>query len=589
MLPLVLSLCLILASLCSISECTLNLEPSPCPIWMYRQNPQDKECKCDDLLDGSVTCLDGKYRVSVMKYFCTILIEKHSVTAVSLGTCPYSSGGVLPENISELQGDSIEWCVTYHRRGQLCGACEENYTLPVYSYYLGCVKCEDYKYGWVKFIAAAFLPLTVFYILVIVFRISVTLSSLNGFVLFSQLMASPPIIRTIYSHNQGNPYYYVNRSSQLCINAGIAIYAIWNLDFFCSFYKPICLSPDLRYQHVLLLDYAVAVYPLLLIFITFICVKLHDNFSIVVWLWRPFHECLVRFRRQWNIRSCLVNALATFIVLSYVKILNVSFQFLISSLLYDINGHLVHKSYWYYDGRVDMTSKEYLPYLLLALSMLLIFNIFPLVLLTLYPFKFFQHCLNCLPCTKYKLALQLFMDAFNGCYKDNDGHDYRHFAALYLAVRFFNLLLLSVLRSTNAYCVAATLLTVFALTLVAKFQPYKRKSTNTVDIVMLLTLLTGLVIVDLWYTSGLRYPKWLFGVSLSIVGLLPPSYIVYLAVAHFKPKISRCFRRIRTLRLFLRLKRNKQREDSEDSESTLLNHGNAGYNTFTSCTTIDIQ
>ena len=182
MLPLVLRVCLILASLCSISECTLNLEPSPCPIWMYRQNPQDKECKCDDLLDGSVTCLDGKYRVSVMKYFCTILIEKHSVTAVSLGTCPYSSGRVLPENISELQGDSIEWCVMFHWRGQLCGACEENYTLPVYSYYLGCVKCEDYKYGWVKFIAAAFLPLTVFYILVIVFQISVTLSSLNGFV-----------------------------------------------------------------------------------------------------------------------------------------------------------------------------------------------------------------------------------------------------------------------------------------------------------------------------------------------------------------------------------------------------------------------
>ena len=116
---------------------------------------------------------------------------------------------------------------------------------------------------------------------------------------------------------------------------------------------------------------------MLLVFIMFICVKFYDNFSIVVWLWRLFHKCLVRFRRQWNIRSYLVNALATFIVLSYVKILNVSFQFLISSLLYDINGHLVSKSYWYYDGRVDMTSGEYLPYLVFALSMLFSFNIFP--------------------------------------------------------------------------------------------------------------------------------------------------------------------------------------------------------------------
>ena len=577
MLPLVLSLCLILASLCSISECTLNLEPSPCPIWMYRQNPQNKECKCDDLLDGSVTCLDGKYRVSVMKYFCTILIEKHSVTAVSLGTCPYSSGGVLPENISELQGDSIEWCVTYHRRGQLCGACEENYTLPVYSYYLGCVKCEDYKYGWVKFIAAAFLPLTVFYILVIVFRISVTLSSLNGFVLFSQLMASPPIIRTIYSHNQGNPYYYVNRSSQLCINAGIAIYAIWNLDFFCSFYKPICLSPDLRYQHVLLLDYAVAVYPLLLIFITFICVKLHDNFAIVVWLWRPFHKCLVRFRRQWNIRSYLVNALATFIVLSYVKILNVSFQFFVSSLIYDTKGHVVNKVYWYFDGRVDMTSKEHLPYLVLALLMLIIFNVIPLLLLALYPFRFFQKFLNCLPCLKCKVALRLFMDAFHGGYKDSK-QDCRHFATLYMAVRFFNLLLMSLLRNKVAYHSVVTLLLVSTLTLVAYFHPYKCKKRNTVDIVMLLTLVIGSASLTMKSAGGLNYHKLLDIIGIAAVALIPLITMLLLALTHVKTKASQCFR---GSKVFL-LERMNQilKEDESEDRPALLNPSASGYNTL---------
>ena len=575
--------CLVLAlSWFSASECvTISSELPPCPTWRYHPNPRDKECVCGNDLHDAVTCLPEKYSASVLKNFCIVLSEDHNTTLI--GTCPYSTGGKLPKNISDVK-DFGDLCFPLHRRGQLCGACEENYTLPVYSYYLGCVKCEDYKYGWVKFIAAAFLPLTVFYILVIAFRISGTSSTLNGYVLVSQIIGAPSVIREIYSYNQSSMYYYVSSFSQLGINVGIAIYAIWNLDFFRSFYKPVCLSPDLKYQHVLLLDYAVAVYPLLLIFITFICVKLHDNFAIVVWLWMPFHKCLVRFRKQWNIRSYLINALATFIILSYVKILNVSFQFLISSLLYNIEGHLISKSYWYYDGRVDMTSREYLPYLILALLMLLIFNVFPLVLLTIYPFKFFQRFLNCLPCTKYKLALRLFMDTFNGCYKNNE-HDYRLFAALYLAVRFFNLLLLSVLRSTNAYCMAATLLIVFTLTLVAKFQPYKRKSSNTVDIVMLLTLITGLVSVALWYTSGLRYPKWVFGIMLSIVALLPPSYVVYLAVAHIKPKLSQCFRRINTLLL----ERKSQRKLGEDADDpTLLNPGNTNYNTFTSCTTIDV-
>ena len=570
--------CIILAIWCSTGECVTNFELPPCPIWMYHPSPQDKECICGNDLHDAVTCLSGEYSAVVVKDFCIVLSEDHNTTLI--GTCPYSTGGKLPKNISEAK-DFGDLCFPLHRRGQLCGACEENYTLSVYSYYLGCVKCEDFKYGWLKFITAAFLPLTVFYILVIVFRISGTSSTLNGFVLVSQIMGTPSVICEIYSYNQANTYYYVSDFTQLSINIGIAIYAIWNLDFFRSFYKPICLHPDLKYQHVLLLDYAVAVYPLLLIFITFIFVKFHDNFAIVVWLWRPFHKCLVRFRKQWNIRSYLVNALATFIVLSYVKILNVSFQFLISSSVYNIEGNLVSKGYWYYDGRVDMSSREYVPYLVLALFMLLIFNVLPLVVLVVYPFKCFQHFLNYLPCSNYKIALRLFMDTFHGCYKDSE-HDYRHFAALYLAVRFLNLLLITILRNNNAYSMAATLLFVFALTLVANFHPYKCKRSNTVDIVMLFTLITGCVSMALWYTVGLRYPNWIFGVIISIVALIPPCYIVYLALAHIKPKVSQCFCRIKVPFL----SQHKPGGDTEDP--ALLNQGITGYNTFTSCTTIDV-
>lgn len=155
-----------------------------------------------------------------------------------------------------------------------------------------------------------------------------------------------------------------------------------------------------------------------------------------------------------------------------------------------MKGQSINKAYWYFDGRVDMTSKEYLPYLVLALFMLLIFNILPLVLLALYPFKCFQLFLNCcVPSVKCKLALQIFMDTFHGCFKDNT-HDYRHFATLYLAVRFVNLLIYLIFN-LNLYYSAASLLFVFALAFVAKFQPYKCKRSNTVDIVMLLTLISG--------------------------------------------------------------------------------------------------
>ena len=243
-----------------------------------------------------------------MKFFCFMLNNDNDVNTTLLGTCPYGNSVRLPRNfsVSQIYEDS-RLCPFYNRKGQLCGECAENYTLPGYSYYLGCVKCNNYKNGWIKFIVAAFLPLTIFYIIVIIFRISVTSSTLNAFVMVSQIAASPPTIRNFYSHNLVSDHYH--DFSQFILKLVIAIGTIWNLDFFRSWYGYICIHPDLNYQQILLLEYAIAIYPLFLILLTFILVKLHDNFAFVVWLWKPFHRCLAIFRRQWNIRSYLVHVL----------------------------------------------------------------------------------------------------------------------------------------------------------------------------------------------------------------------------------------------------------------------------------------
>ena len=352
-----------------VSKCTTDsTEVTTCPTWTY-PSPPHNECVCGTSLEDAIICNSETLTVQLtVKYLCVFNSKNLYTTLV--GTCPYGCTGLLPRNVSQLEEDT-SLCSCFHRKGQLCGECEDNYTLPAYSYYLGCVKCENYTNGWVRFIAAAFLPLTLFYIVVIMFRISVTFSTLNAFVMVSQILASPPVIRQFYSSNWVTDPYHVSYCAQFSVDLIFAIFAIWNLDFFRSFYEPVCLYPDLNYQQVLLLEYAIGVYPLFLILLTYILVKLHDNFTIVIWLWKPFHRCLAVFRRQWNIRSYLVHALATFIVLSYVKILNTSFEFLIPSHAYDMDRKSLNKAYWYYDGRVDMTSKGYLPYLVLALSALI--------------------------------------------------------------------------------------------------------------------------------------------------------------------------------------------------------------------------
>ena len=410
---------------------------------------------------------------SLCKIFAYSLVRSYRPCTL-IGTCPFGYGGItLPKNVSKIEEVSNKLCFHLHRTGPLYGECEENYTLPAYSYYLECVECESYKTGWIKFIAAAFLPLTLFYIIVIMFRISATSPTLNAFVMVNQVLAVPPMIHHMYSSNLvANPYYYVSFTTQSSVDFTIAIFAIWNLDFFRSFYRPICLYPNLKYQHMLLLEYIIDVYPLLLIFLTYSMVKLHDNFTIVVWLWRPFHKCLAVFRRQWNIKSCLIHALATFIVLSYIKILNTSFEFLIPSHVFNMKGQHVSKALWYYNGSVDMTSKDNLPYLVLALFMLLTFNILPLLVLALYPLKCFQRFLgNYLP-LRCKIALDIYLDTFHSCYENSTCH----FVTLYMAVRFCNLLVISVF-SYKLYAPTALLLFAFTLALVANFSHTRIRDT----------------------------------------------------------------------------------------------------------------
>ena len=573
----ILSMCLLLLATWSLStsECISSKESRPltCPTWMFRSSVNHSECVCGDGLSGTVFCDAESSTVYLKKHFCIFFSEEWNSPLV--GSCPYSHGGLLPKNVSELKGFI---CGHLHRKGWLCGECEDNYTLPVYSYNPGCVKCKDFKHGWIKFIAAAFLPLTFFYIVVIVFRISATSSALNGYVLVSQLAATSAGIRAIYYSNHfrlsGNDSYRAAPS----VDFFVTIYAIWNLDFFRSFYQPICLHPDITYPQILLLDYAVAVYPLLLIFTTFILVKLHDNFSIFVWLWRPFHKCLVLFRKKWNIRSYLVNALATFVVLSYVKTLNVSFEFLTPSHVYNVERQSINlkRAYWYYNGTIEMTSKAYLPYLVLALLMLIIFNIFPLILLSLYPFRCFQRFLNCcLPSIKCKLALQIFMDTFHGCYRDSTTHDHRHFAALYLAVRFFNILLYSVFSDGDHYVLITLLLLVFILALVAKFQPYKCKRSNTVDIVMLLAVISVSTSHCMNSETHVMFPNWLNIIIASTSALIPPSYMLFLILAQILPKVLQCLTRSKRF-VLNKMKRFKVRMNAEDQK--LLNHRVADYN-----------
>ena len=81
----------------------------------------------------------------------------------------------------------------------MCGECIADHAPAVYSHDLACVECQDYKYNLLKYIAVAYVPLTVFYILIVSLRISVSSASMVVYVTVSQIIAAPGLMRFYYT------------------------------------------------------------------------------------------------------------------------------------------------------------------------------------------------------------------------------------------------------------------------------------------------------------------------------------------------------------------------------------------------------
>ena len=78
-----------------------------------------------------------------------------------------------------------------------------------------------------------------------------------------------PLHMYIENEVTGFPYMPLQVLLVLC--------GIWSLDFFRPVIPPFCVSSNIKAVHVVTLEYVVALYPIFLNLITFVCIKPHDN------------------------------------------------------------------------------------------------------------------------------------------------------------------------------------------------------------------------------------------------------------------------------------------------------------------------
>lgn len=507
-----------------------STEPS-CPPWMMLQ---DGNCLCRDTFSN----LDR--RNFIQPVFCDRMSR---MTYAASGTCVTSSNDssiddevvigdclyvpvrkqryffgffrLLPQNASDL--DQV-MCSPFNRQGLLCSSCRPGHGIAVYSIGYPCAECNAKGLYTLLYVLLEIVPITGFYFIVIVFRIRATIPPLAGLVFFSHTILQTLRIR-IFVHTTLS--FSTNPFIRIGWTLAIFLCSIWNLDFFRVLVPPFCISENINNLQAVLLHYISAFYPLILVLITYLGIELHgNNVRLVVWLWKPFHRCFARIRRTWNIQHSIVNAFSTFLLLSYSKILSISFRLLYQSSIYNVNGTRIASAL-----QIHPTLQSFKSYhsaiSLMAILIIMVFSILPLLLLLLYPTKLFQKALQRCTC-RAKHAVHLFVNTYQGTLKDgsNGTRDYRSVSALYLILRIFLLSLYinnTVLVESGLSFILFCLIFISVSIFMVAFKPYKAKNTNYSEFGMFFLL--GIVALNtyVWFT----FPQKGYAIIIIVIILLP--------------------------------------------------------------------
>ena len=495
-----------------------------CPPWFF-YNPAKNQCQCyQNPTTSPVKCTDHEALLELG--YCMTYDEEDK--GVYVGRClsfvirnqtltqdrMYLQ---LPDNVTELND---YMCGPMNRKGRVCSECIDGFAHSLFSTGYDCSNCMGAWYGIPLYLFLEFVPITIFYLIVIVFGIRVTSAPMTCFVMYSQLIV---MVVSIYSR----PYFPLQSSSfNTFLKVIVLPFYIWSLDFFRYVLPPFCISSKLEITHIFLLNYIPAVYSLCLIAITWACIKLYSrDIKPFVHLWNKLKGCCNC--NKWENRSdIIIDTFATFFFLSYSRL---NSNFLSSFKVTQIQRAGSDISYTVLAADQSIRfSGTYIPFLIFSALVFVAFGQLPALLLALYPVRAFRSLLF-----KYvirgghsKATINVFVEKFYSCYRDglDGGRDMRSFASLYfLIICLCTLFLFSWTLRVVLFGISSLLVLIV--------RPFKKSYMNNLDALIFAHLALSCLLLDHFFRSPLdtfvakRY-LWSLGV-ITPLPLLVLSYIIF--------------------------------------------------------------
>ena len=422
-----------------------------------------------------------------------------------------------------------------NRKGLVCSKCIDGYGPSVTSPKFRCFDCSNAWYGVPLYLLLELVPVTVFYLIALVFRINLTSAPMPSFIFYSN------IILIALNFNAIN----LDQIESQAFRTIFALsYGIWTLDFFRFVIPPFCVSPNLKIIHVFYLQNISTIFPFVLIAITWLCIKLHSrDYRVITWPWLLLNRAIFKhINMKWNSGRTIVDVFATFFLLAFSKVTlllliplhplrvqNLNHTDLLSSIE-------VHS---FTDPSADFISKEHLPYAAISVVVFLLTILSPVLLLVLYPFQRFRSLLFKFLPKRLICPLNIFVEKFYSCYRDGlgGGRDMRSLASLY----FFIVLICFFLWSVQSIFFLLIIIVGGCSLFIANIRPYKKKYMSIIDSLILANMALLSAALDR-NTYASRFFQIIIGVLVLLPALGLLGFVVYKL---FKNPLKRVFIKIK--------------------------------------------
>ncbi len=495
---------------------------SDCPPGFYL-NSSAKICDCFKDNSLRIHCLVFKTEAQVKTgHWAGYLSSNETSETFAVGPCaltfctfknqvPHSQFYRLPSTASELE----TLVCSDHRYGTLCGLCQKGYTTYYNSPTFKCGTENLCSYGILFYILSEIIPVTTFFLVIVVFDIPLISGSLHSFIFYAQTL-------DVFYISVKDGVKFESFSKPLVVVFEI-FYGIFNLKFFNSDSLSFCVFKNLTAMDVFLIQYGTVIYAFFLILVTVCIMKVNS-----------LHMCIKichKFGRR-NIRKSIINGITAVVVLYYFKCLDLFCSILIPANVY-VKGR-INKTVTLFNGELEYLKGRHWHYAIPAFICLFIIILPPplfilgnTILQKLTESKRQQNVLFSIM-TKLRQKFKPILSSFQKCFRD----ERQFFAGLFFIYRI--LLVLPTLFSNSSISLTYVYAEIFLLIILLLhflFRPFKTSWHNTIDVVLLANLvLVNLITLLNHYTKNIQYMNRNFQTVLEIIQIslisIPAMYII---------------------------------------------------------------